>query len=247
MITPRGTLTTMSTSLDAPVPIRIPLEITVDTANYAPYFRSLRTSLINALTLGETLAPEDIITEVNFVLVCRYFLKGRINHVNSLATGSRPDGRISSPHAFLMPKSLADLISKVGTFSARQGELMIIPSPEAHPAVAAEQLQVQVTAALLQQFRSLTTQCHARGFIRTARVTELPEGTGYWFTCVHDNDGAIADGNQDAVQVRSIYPDVTPSDIMLAAIVQNQATGLTPNDLAHGWESIHAVGILSNR
>lgn len=74
-----------------------------------------------------------LISETDFVNVCRYGFKQRIDHVYSTLTGRRPEGRAPLSRAALWPKAIADCINQYGSKIIHLNSVMVIPQPPPNP------------------------------------------------------------------------------------------------------------------
>lgn len=227
-----GVLSQIASRFTAPFPVATSQYVTVDTANMASYFSSLFNALVTVIYPDSTYEPQNMITIDQFVLVCRYLTKARIDHVYSAASGRRPPSRIAIPRDFEVPKSLADVINGIGTVLINGAAFNVIPQPEADPQDPAQRLTNRVSFDILQSFAALVAAALARGFIRTGFISSVPEGTAWWLLTARTpaNPTVIAN-DSDAANVYGVFKEWTPSDGVICAIVQRQNDGLFPDML----------------
>lgn len=125
-------------------PIRENKLITLNSSDYSSVFKEMYDSYMDLL-YPENSDAYITLTQDQFVLVSRYFLKMRIDHVYAQATGRRQaTGRIPLNRSITLPKALADLINSIGTVMVHSGSIYVIPEPEATPQDATTQLTNQV-------------------------------------------------------------------------------------------------------
>ncbi|CAH0394707.1 unnamed protein product [Bemisia tabaci] len=169
-----------------------------------------------------------MITEAQFVLVCRYLLKSRIDHVYSNVSGRRVDGRIVMPKEVYMPKALSDLINGVGFITAQGGCLKLCPKPEPNPQEAAQRLGTLVTYENLENFSLLIEACTYRNLIQSGLLSSVTLGTAWWMLSAGkiDDPSTVADGDEEDVKILSCLKEFTPADAVYCALAQRQNTGI---------------------
>jgi hypothetical protein len=243
-----GLLTEMSRTRTGPAPMHDDVYIIVDSANYTGYFTSLYETVIRLVYPDfDPAAAVGVITEDNFIRVCRYLMKARCDHVFGKVSGRRPPRRIPIPSEMLVPNALAQVINGIGVVVVDSGAYPVIPQPEAINAVDANQnLDVVVTHAILRQFVNLVTAASNRGLIRTGTVSTITQGTAYWILTARDtaNPDVVAPQDANHCTIYSVVKDWTPADAMLAAICLNQYPGQFASMTEMKWtcEPFRAIG-----
>lgn len=222
--------------------------ILVNTEGMIPFFTSIYTVILNDLWPGNALVPAGTVTEAQFVNVCRYLTKARVDTVYSKVSGQRSANRIPIPSDMAIPKCLSDVLNGIGLITALNGDLRLVPQPETDPPDQNARLGNVVTHAVLASFNQLITIATNSGSIRTGTIVHTTEGTAWWtLRVVNCITQAIANG-ANLVQILSTTKDFTPRDVTMAAIVQRQNDGLVPNYLVGvNWSSEPLSGILSTR
>lgn len=246
-----GVLAHMANRFSTPFPHANTQTVQVKTADMVNYFGTIWDSLTTAIYPDSSFEPAGLITRDNFILVCRYLTKARIDHVFASTAGLRLSGCIDIPPEFQIPKCLADVINGIGTIFISSGAFMVIPQPESAPEDAACGLHNVVSHAMLCGFASLVKSAHVRDFIRVSTVSSVVEGTAWWLLTARDptNTTIIANG-LDRVFVAATFPEWKPVDGLLCAIVQRQFDGLFPNlltGLTWTFDTVRGIsGLRSN-
>lgn len=242
---PAGILLQLCARFSTPVPQLYSLDVEIETINMSTYFKTLRNALITALYPDHRFHAAGLITEDNFVLVCRYLTKSRLDYVYAATTGRRLDGRIAMPRDMLIPKALADIINGIGPLTIQAGAYTLIPKPETRPADAAQRLETLVTHVMLNQFSQLVNACASRNYIRTGFLSNVIPAMAWWALGVYN--AAVVDelaNGVDSTRIVAAFKEWTPADAVLAAIVQRQFTGITIYDPYHKWTCDTIVGCL---
>lgn len=226
----------IETTKGIPTPVRNTLYMVLDSETLAPYFASIRTSLLNVVYNGDV-EPDNTITEAQWITVCRWLTKARCDTIYSKLAGERRAGRISLPTEFTVPKALSDIINGIGVISVAQSAIIVCPEPEPQPQEQGQQLNIICNMNMRNAFTHLVHLAEKRGFINTGRISMAAEGTAWWMIAPYDSVGQVAGQNTDVVRVYSFFPEFTPADVMLAAIVRRGYNGLTQHDVALNWAS----------
>lgn len=186
-------------------------------------------TLLSAIYPDGNFVAANVITRADFILVCRYLTKARIDHVYATVSGRRARARIPIPREFEIPKCLADVINGIGAITISAGAFLVIPQAEAPPADAALALGTVVTHAMLTLFSRLVKAATARNLIRSTYISSVPEGTAWWLLSarVPANIAAIAN-NADSNAIVGTFKEWTPADGIICALVQRQNDGLFP-------------------
>ncbi|CAH0392746.1 unnamed protein product [Bemisia tabaci] len=165
----------------------------------------------------------------------RWFSSG-INPVVQ-AFGRRPEGRIGIAKAVELPKALADIINGIGLHIGQGGALKFIPRPEDNPGQAADRLQVRADYNILANFAHLVQDAKSAGHIRTGSTSSQELGTAWWVISGRKSeDPSEVAAVAESVRIDSAFPEFTPSDALLCAIVERQNTGLEDNtDILLKW------------
>lgn len=245
---PGGILAALANHFGSPFPTADTQYVEVLTDNMSGWFGTIWDSLISAIYPDGNFVEANVITRNNFILVCRYLTKARIDQVYASCSERRATGRIAIPREYEIPKCLADVINGIGLVTVLSGAFAVIPQPEAPPAEANAALVTVVSYAMLTAFSRLVKAAHARNLIRTSYISSVPEGTAWWLlTARTPADPATVAA--DAVAVFSTFKEWTPADGMICGIVQRRNDGLFP-DLAAGlmwsFDAVRGVSGLRN-
>lgn len=240
--------TYMLKNIAAPFPIHDYVEVKVLTVNYQNYFLHLYTDLLNALYPDSEEVPHGMITPDEFVLVCRYLLKARVDTIYSSITGRRPQTRIPIPRDVEVPKALSDIINGVGTFIVLNGAFLVFPSPENPPLDPLTSISSLVNFNVLTRFARLINAVKVRQIVNIGYISNVSQGTGWWLL----SSRAVADPSVIAVDmntviIRSAFKEWTPSDAFFAAVVQNQFSGQLSSVFADFWSTDNINGVASIR
>lgn len=228
---PGGIINLIANRFSSPFPTADTQFVIVNTADIS-WYGTIWDTLISAIYPDGNFVAENVITRDNFILVCRYLTKARIDHVYATVSGRRANNRIPIPREYEIPKCLADVINGIGAITISSGAFMVIPQSEAHPADNAVALGTVVTHVMLSLFSRLVKACTARNLIRGSFISSVPEGTAWWILSAR-LPGNIADiaNNLDSVTVMATFKEWSPADGIFCAIVQRQNDGLIPNIL----------------
>jgi hypothetical protein len=223
-----GILQQLASGLAGPIPIQPPTYIVCDSEGLAPFFRSIRLQLLYVLYPDGRWGINNVITEENFVIVCRYLMVARLHAVYSSVSGRRIDGRIAVPKAFQLPKCLADVLNGFGLINVANNGLMLCPQPEAQAVDPGQRLTALCNHVIMTQFERLVLSVFHRGFIRVGYLSSVPEGTAWWMVSIRSatNMANVIIEDTDAVQPVAVFSEFTPSDGLMAAIVQRGNNGL---------------------
>lgn len=245
-----GIISTLARSISSPFPVYDMQEVTVTSSNYEAYFKHLRMDLINAVFPDSAVDPPNIISADDFVIVCRYLLKSRVDTVYSSVSGRRPTHRIAIPRDFAVPKALSDLINGIGVYTICAGAATVLPTPESAPQDANSSVSAQCTFARMTSFSRLVTAAHVRNFINIGYLSNVTNGTAWWLLSARTpaTPDTVA-SEQTVVQVYSSFKEWTPADAIYCAIVQNHFNGkigdLEPNkwstDIIRGIPAIRSA------
>lgn len=227
--------------------IRTPLFVIVQSADMNPFFCAIRNSLLSELYPAGDFEPADTITEENFQIVCRFLVKARCDNVYGKLAGERRNGRIPVPTEYVLPKCLADMINGIGLISVRDDAFLVCPEPEGQPSEANSALDVTCTFAIRQSFFKLVNMAAKRGIIRTAHLSLVAQGTAWWMLSPRTTTRANATGASDTVIVHGFFSEFTPSDVMLAAIVQRNFNGTNDLDPTLNWTADLIRGVFGIR
>lgn len=246
---PGGIINLIANRFNSPFPIADTQFVIVNTADIS-WFGTIWDTLISAINPDGNFIAENVITRGNFVLVCRYLMKARIDHVYATVSGRRANARIPIPREYEVPKCLADVINGVGAVTISSGVFMVIPQSEAAPADNAVTLGTAVTHAMLNLFSRLVKASTARNLIRGAFISSVPEGTAWWILSARQPANIVEIANDiDSVVVVATFKEWSPADGIFCSIVQRQNNGLFP-DLLTGitWsvDTIRGVSGLRN-
>lgn len=226
-----------------PTPI---VYITVELENYNNYFASLYRSLIRVTYQGGPL-PNNLLTEANFQLVCRYLMKARVDLVYSSQSGRRAPHRVPIPRNVLIPKALSDIINAIGPIAVSLGTWIVVPQPPNEGNDQTATLLNRVTHAILEAFSNLIQTAVAFAHIRVAPIGSHSSGTAFWLLRACTPNNATAGGNAQRVIIRSAFRNFTPADALLAAIVQNQFNGILPTVTNMCWTHPAIVDVMNIR
>lgn len=247
---PGGILSQICNRFSSPFPIADTHFVVINTADMAGWYESIWRSLVDAIYPDHRFHAAGVITQANFVLVCRYLTKSRIDHVYATTSGRRPNNRIAIPREFEVPKCFADVINGIGSILILSGSYVVIPQPEEAPQDQAQRLETLVGFQLLASFERLVKAASARGLIRTAFISSVPEGTAWWLlTARSPADPATIANGLDSVDVRAVFKEWTPADGILCAIVQRQNDGLFPDEVAllmWAFDTVRGISGLRN-
>lgn len=215
------------TGISRPFPIQ-PLEfVTIDFNAFDGFF-TMCYEAANTLLYPDSLdALEVVITAEQWCLVSKYFLKQRVDHVYSSASGRRPIDRIPISANFALPAAYAVLFNGIGVHGVNMGGYKICPQSPTAPADAAQRLQNRVTHDMLSHFSNVVNTLAVRGFIRTGYISRADAGTGWWLLTARKTGiiGEIATADTLSVRILSQFPEFTPSDAFMAAIVRRRFDG----------------------
>jgi hypothetical protein len=214
-----------ASKIRAPIPFRQDFPIAINLTHYEPWFNSLYVSIFNKLYPSGGMFHPGIITQANFVVICKVILYSRVGDVYAAITGRRPDQRVTISKRFIIPKALADIVNGIGLFIAYHG-IRVYPVPPTFQNDDASRPMNVWTMQRLEPFDYFIKLAVDEHVIRPGTLANTPEGTGWWILSARLTDNNIAQGNANVVNVKGIFANWTPSDGMMAAIVQNRFTGL---------------------
>lgn len=221
-----GIITLITNRFSSPFPCASTAYVPVLTANFTGYFKSLWTSLVEVIYPDQNYVTAHVISEDNFVKVCRYLTKARVDQVYSSASGRRPTSRVPIPRDFPVPKSLADIINGIGVVTILSGSFAVIPEPEAPPADPTAAVSTFGAFNILSSFSTLVKAANARGFINVGTISSVTEGTAWWLLTARNPDNPANIANEiDSAVVYGIFKEWTPADGVFAAIVQSHFDG----------------------
>jgi len=227
---PGGILVELAKKIYGPYAAHDKLYIEVLSNDMAPYFATLYYSLLGIrFPSGAPIQQLNVITEAQFILVCRYFVKARCDAVFGKVSGRRTQTRIPVASVFQLPKALADIINGIGTIIVNDGGLNVCPQPEADNDPDPQQrLSALVNHNILTAFENLVLACRNIGGIHVSTVSQADEGTAWWLLSARQttNHTVVCNGLQDNVTVLGVFKEWTPSDAAICAIVQRQNDGL---------------------
>jgi len=217
-----GLLAQLSNRLSAPYSTLDTIYVQVETAAMGDFFASIRNALIEQVYLDSVDLPANLISVADWIIVCRYMVKSRVDQVYGSLTGRRPDGRTPIPRNMKVPKILSDVANSIGTHLINQGAAMVCPQSEPNPLQAAERLNTLATNERLSAFSRLVLLAEMRGFIKTGYISSVPEGTGWWILTARTpaQQDHICAGNAGTANVFGCFPEWTPADALFAAVVQ---------------------------
>lgn len=219
---PGGIINLIANRFSSPFPIADTQFVIVNTADIS-WYGTIWDTLISAIYPDANFVADNVITMANFVLVCRYLTKARIDHVYETVSGRRANNRIPIPREYEIPKCLADVINGIGAITISSGAFMVIPQSEAHPADNAVALGTVVTHAMLSLFSRLVKACTARNLIRGAFVSSVPEGTAWWILSARQPGNIVNIANDiDSVTIVATFKEWSPSDGIFCSLVQRQ-------------------------
>lgn len=221
-----GILQLMARQLSAPFPIHEHYYLIVNSEHMVNYFGQLYDSIVNAIYPDTTDGIPNLITKNNWNLVCRYLTKARCDHVYGSISGKRSVNRIAIPYNLEVPNSLGIPINGIGQHIVLEGGLVIIPQSEPDPADPAMRLNTLCTHVIMTAFTRLVQDAKVRGILRVTTISRDMSGTGWWTISARDavDPNNIAIDCQNIV-IRSFHRDFTPSDAILAAMIQRQYDG----------------------
>jgi hypothetical protein len=211
--------------------------VTVNTIDYAGYFRSVYQAIASMIYPDWEDGAPMIITEDEFILVSRYILKQRIDQVYSTVTGRRPQGRVPVARAYQIPACYAVPFNGIGMMNVLSGSYLVVPQPTDPPVDPAQRLQNVVTFQMLERFTRYITTAQLRGFIHLSTLSMAHEGTGWWLISARTvpNANIVAGPVATRVNVRSVFPEFTPSDAFMCAIIRNGFNGQFANQTIVAW------------
>lgn len=111
-MTDLGLLAQLSNKLSAPYSTLDTIYIQVDTADMGDFFSFIRNAIVEQNYLDSV---DLLISAADWIIVCRYCVKARIDQVYGSSSGRRPDGRTPIPRNLKIPKLLADVANATGT------------------------------------------------------------------------------------------------------------------------------------
>jgi hypothetical protein len=206
------------------------IEIQVNTEGMESFFRQIRTSILHKIYPDDQDPPADIISEANWTLVCRYLTKARIDTIWSSLTGYRRSDRVPIPKGVDVPKSLADVINSIGAITIMDGAYLLIPAPEPQAIFHGLDLRNLVTKTMLIAFNTFVDTAKRLNIIKIDMIGAHNTGSGWWTISARNsaNTENVAHDAQTIV-IRSAHTKFTPTDAILAAIVQRGNNGILFN------------------
>nr|QIJ56919.1 hypothetical protein [Scaphoideus titanus-associated partiti-like virus 1] len=228
---PGGILKLLANHFGSPFPIADTHFVVINTADVS-WYGTIWDTLLSAIYPDGNFVAANVITRNNFILVCRYLTKARIDHVYATCSGRRATGRIPIPREYEIPKCLADVINGIGAITILSGSFMVIPQSETAPPDPTQALGAVVTFDMLSAFSRLVKAGTSRNLIRGAFISSVPEGTAWWLLSARApaNLATIAN-NVDAATVIAVFKEWTPADGILCALVQRQNDGLFADEV----------------
>jgi len=226
---PGGVLPSLAMNFVSPLPYHQLIYIQVDSADMAPYFRTLFNSLVTVLYPDfEADQQPTVITEDDFVTVCRALVKSRCDYVYMETSGIRPQNQIPLTTTSSVPRALAIIVNGIGTLTINKGGLPVCPRPEDVQANAAQNLDVLATPAMYQSFANLVNSCTTRGFINSSFLSNETTGNAWWLLTARqiDNPTVVANGVQSTATAQGVFREWTPLDAVLCTLVQRQNDGI---------------------
>jgi hypothetical protein len=220
-----GLLDTLSASLSTPYRIHPTDEVIVPLSGFEDYFGSAHDTYSYEMWPASRDVPPTTINRANFIKVCQYLLRARLDAVYSTCSGKRVARRIPIPTNYPVPKAISDVINGIGHIIMNGGGSVMIPKPEAIPQDVNETIDAQVIFNMLQSFGSFVNLLFSRGFIRLGSISNVAAGTAWWILSARRSDElATLATEYDTVVSIAAWPEWTPSDAVLSALVQRQLT-----------------------
>lgn len=220
--------------------------ITVESEAFNSFFSKIWYGLIRTMYPDSRYDAAGIITEEQFQLVCRYFLKARIDHVYSTHSGRRPEHRIAMPRQFMLPKCVSDIINSVGYVAINGGAYRCVPQPELAAVDQARRLHVRVTHAMLSGYSHLISNAISRNLVKEGFLSSETNGTAWWLLSPRTTQDITANAvNQDECQVIGVFKEWTPADACYAAMVQRGFNGHVASLSDRLWSTDYITGISS--
>lgn len=212
--------------LPSPMPIQEMVYVDVHLDGYSPFWRSIYRSMARRLYMTSADFGIVPITEADFLRVCRYLLRARIDEVFARGSGSRPRTRAPLVGDIQVPRSVAEPINNVGMYVSHVGTVIVLPrnAPVSEDAAAAMR-ETSIDAITLSHFNLFVRQLQETVPMNTDSISRVVDGTGYWLMSVHALDGTPATGSTHTVVARSRFHNFTPADAMLASLVQRGFDG----------------------
>lgn len=221
-----------------------PLTLNID--GFTPFFDAMYNYFCKMLA-ANPVGFNRRITNVDFVRVCRFLLKGRLDNILREYGRQNPDNRIIITDTFLMPKCLAEVLNGLGGVLVNSKALTIYPIMAAEIVQMDRRIHRMVTHEMQEEYITFVYQLEAAGITKATPMTHVKDGTRWWATTVRDNANAIANGNNQVVRVFTQVTEATPSDMLIAAIVQHGMEATFPPLLRELCQSELVININSLR
>jgi len=202
-------LTFAISNISGPISALHSVHICVPTTGYESFFASVYQTLV--FSTFEEFKPHNIITEADFVLVCRYLLKGRIDSVSGYCA---PDS-IELFWQVPLPAAIAAVINAVGVVSVGSGGFRCIPRSEPTPVDKEKYLYNMVTESMSCSFTHLINMAISRGHVRHATLSRECEGTAYWLLATRSISTYIGSSEHDGSPTSPSPPKTKKSKIDL--------------------------------
>lgn len=248
---PSGAITSFVTMFNGPTPLhqnvyRMCLNSEMDIIAKAVYCEAL-----NVLYPDLQYDHAGIISEDHFICVVRYLFRARIDFVYGNVSGRRVEHRIALPNGFILPKAIADCINVYGTITIHSHSLLVIPKPPVWEEDATTRIYSIVTHVMLDKFSRFVSLCSQRCVFNTSIISRVNNGTAAWLLTVRETMNRMTIGIETShnVQVWSQFPEWTPADGIMAALIMNRCNGYifqNCDDLYFAMDPINDIVSLRN-
>lgn len=121
-------------------PCRPTVYVVVQTKLMTAFFTAIYYNILNALYPSNMPLPAKTITAAQFVLMCRFYTKSRIDYVHTEVLSRRTDGRIPMSEFVALPSVLTRMINGLGAVRVTPAQYKVIPAPEVQPVEVNERL-----------------------------------------------------------------------------------------------------------
>lgn len=207
------------------------------------WFSLVRESIVTRMFPSGAFNEATIISAENWLHVCRYLFRARIDHVYSTVSGQRPEDRVPLPGAYRVPKSISDVINCYGVKVIGCNSIRVVPRPERPPEDRAHRIASRVNHRILDQFSQFVENASQRGFINVSELSRNVQGTAAWLITTRDFNSisTIATYETKIIQAWASFSEWTPADGLHAIIMCNRFDGLVPDYLTGLRFRLHDV------
>ncbi|CAI2312413.1 unnamed protein product [Caenorhabditis sp. 36 PRJEB53466] len=198
----------------SPIPINRQKTIPIETEKYEGFFRSVYETLTNASS--ETQKVIHYLCEKDFVDVCKYYLKFRLDMIHLVAVGEKSKDSVNKKSLEVhsqMPRAISTIINSIGIVNCAQDTFTLVP-------VATGLSVISLSHNVREAYSRFVHHLKDHDKIVVEEFSYSPFGTPFWALNVREPCGNKLKAPRENVVVRASFSEWTGRDALLAAIMQ---------------------------